>query len=265
MNRTNLVIAMALLLAPGCALWENPPAEPEPSAAAAAPAEPPPPAMANFAAPAKIEAVAARPLGADEVRRLQMRLREAGFDAGPADGIAGARTRAALGRYRTGCEKSRTLLDAFDPAGAPLKAAPDRQESQSIQLQLRRAGFDPGPADGIFGARTRKAIAQLKTNCPLFDEAAARLNDSAAPAEPSAARTRASAAPGAEMARAAAPQSREEIRILQLRLRDAGLDPGPFDGIMGPKTIAALQQYEAGERLKKTKASLRTTQGNGQY
>jgi peptidoglycan hydrolase-like protein with peptidoglycan-binding domain len=41
-----------------------------------------------------------------------------------------------------------------------------------------------------------------------------------------------------------------------LRLRDAGFDPGPFDGIMGQKTRSALQQYEASQRGKKTKISL---------
>jgi peptidoglycan hydrolase-like protein with peptidoglycan-binding domain len=49
---------------------------------------------------------------------------------------------------------------------------------------------------------------------------------------------------------AAGPQ--EEIRILQLRLRDAGFDPGPFDGVMGPKTRLALQQFQARQRGGKT-------------
>ena len=46
-----------------------------------------------------------------------------------------------------------------------------------IQVQLRRAGFDPGPADGIFGAKTRKTIVHLKTNCPVFNEFAALRSD----------------------------------------------------------------------------------------
>ena len=259
MNKANLCIAISMLLVSGCALLENPPSESEPSAVAAPAEEPQTPAVQVSVEAPKVETSVPRAFSADEVRRIQMRLREAGFDAGPADGVAGARTKAALDRYQAACEKTKTLLDDFDGAGAPVKAAPDRQESQAIQLQLRRAGFDPGPADGIFGARTRKTIAQLKTNCPLFNEAAARLND---PAGPIAARTRSAGAPAAEISRAAAPQSKEEIRILQLRLRDAGFDPGPFDGVMGPKTLAALQQYEAGDRVKKTKASLRTTQVN---
>jgi len=37
--------------------------------------------------------------------------------------------------------------------------------------------------------------------------------------------------------------SREEIRLLQVQLEAAGFDPGPFDGMLGPKTKSALQQY----------------------
>src|SRR5207342_1052623 len=37
--------------------------------------------------------------------------------------------------------------------------------------------------------------------------------------------------------------SREEIRFLQAQLKSAGFDPGPFDGMLGPKTNSAIQQY----------------------
>jgi len=59
--------------------------------------------------------------------------------------------------------------------------------------------------------------------------------------------------------------SQDEIRILQLRLRDAGFDPGPFDGVMGTKTRSALAQYEASQRNRRIKTSLRSTNIGGQY
>jgi len=277
-NKSTFVLVASVLLASGCALSETPPSESEPSALAVPSVEPhTPPAQVSLEGP-RVEAVMPRSFSADEVRRIQMHLRDAGFDPGPADGVAGARTKAALGRYQAGCAKAKILLDDFDESGAPVKAAPGRQESQAIQLQLRGAGFDPGPADGILGARTRRTIAQLKTNCPVLNEAAAALNEANSPRERQAAvgsastaapvsvKGRAVAVSAMEASRASAvPQSREEIRILQLRLRDAGFDPGPFDGVMGAKTTAALQQYEASDRVKKTSASLRTTQVNGQY
>jgi peptidoglycan hydrolase-like protein with peptidoglycan-binding domain len=60
-------------------------------------------------------------------------------------------------------------------------------------------------------------------------------------------------------------RAREQVRILQLRLRDAGFDPGPFDGVMGSKTKSALAQYEASQRDKKINTSVKTTGVIAQY
>ena len=272
MNKFNLLIAGWLFVASGCALLESSPNETETSAV-----EPTAEAQ-NLFVPASMEApkiatAPARSLTADDVRRIQMRLKEAGFDPGPADGVAGARTKITFNRYQAGCAKTKTLIDDFDDAGAPSKNTLSRQDNQMIQVQLRRAGFDPGPADGIFGAKTRKIIVHLKTNCPVFNEFAALLSDQSLAIEQRRAsdqasiKTRAVSAPatGEILNQPVAARGQEEIRVLQLRLRDAGFDPGPFDGVMGPKTITALQQYEASDRGKKSRVSLKTTSIRGQY
>ena len=38
----------------------------------------------------------------------------------------------------------------------------------------------------------------------------------------------------------------------QRALRDLGYDPGPIDGLFGPKTRAALEKYQTTERLPVT-------------
>lgn len=42
--------------------------------------------------------------------------------------------------------------------------------------------------------------------------------------------------------------SREAVKVLQTRLREAGFDPGPSDGILGPRTKAAAQNYQSSLR-----------------
>ena len=43
--------------------------------------------------------------------------------------------------------------------------------------------------------------------------------------------------------------SSSAIASTQSRLRDLGYDPGPIDGIMGPKTRAAIRQYQRDNSL----------------
>jgi Putative peptidoglycan binding domain len=38
----------------------------------------------------------------------------------------------------------------------------------------------------------------------------------------------------------------EGVRLTQVRLKDAGFDPGPIDGRRGAKTTAALLRFQAG-------------------
>jgi peptidoglycan hydrolase-like protein with peptidoglycan-binding domain len=41
---------------------------------------------------------------------------------------------------------------------------------------------------------------------------------------------------------------RGSIKVLQMRLREAGFDVGPIDGILGPRTITAAQNYQSSLR-----------------
>ncbi|MBI2182858.1 MAG: peptidoglycan-binding protein [Deltaproteobacteria bacterium] len=45
---------------------------------------------------------------------------------------------------------------------------------------------------------------------------------------------------------------KEEIRVIQVRLKDAGFDPGTVDGISGPNTRAAVARFRAGCGAVKT-------------
>jgi peptidoglycan hydrolase-like protein with peptidoglycan-binding domain len=238
--------------------------------AAVAPADEGPSIVA--AAPKQqAKVTASRALTRDEIRNLQLSLKEIDLDPGPADGVAGPRTRAAYLRLQDGCSKIKTLIENSAEAD-PLvpKKILTKQETLLIQTQLRGAGFNPGPVDGVFGNRTRSVLLRLKDDCPKVEDFAGVLDSAAVQASVSIFSTPQNmSAPVRDAikrtALSQAAQSRDETRILQLRLRDAGFDPGPFDGVMGPKTRLALQQYETSQRSKKTKISVTTNSINGQY
>jgi peptidoglycan hydrolase-like protein with peptidoglycan-binding domain len=41
----------------------------------------------------------------------------------------------------------------------------------------------------------------------------------------------------------------EQVKKVQKALQDKGMDPGPIDGKMGPKTMAALKQFQKDQKL----------------
>jgi len=52
-----------------------------------------------------------------------------------------------------------------------------------------------------------------------------------------------------KMERANADQDRQEVMVMQRSLREKGFNPGPEDGIVGPRTRAALMDYQKKQGL----------------
>lgn len=52
--------------------------------------------------------------------------------------------------------------------------------------------------------------------------------------------------------RSRSPVSREQVTAVQQALKDRGHDPGEIDGALGPKTRAALREFQKKEGLKVT-------------
>jgi peptidoglycan hydrolase-like protein with peptidoglycan-binding domain len=217
----------------------------------------------------------------EEIRRLQEGLKAAGFHPGPFDGIVGPKTRSALFRLQAACQNLKDLLETPNreifqlTAGAQiarldsvvntnLKSA----EIRLIQVRLKDTGFDPGPIDGVLGIKTRAALFRFQAGCtmlknfpPTLDEdiQAAKRQTSPVPSRiESQSLVLESAAPAKSVRiesskfKAIANQSliNEKVRQDQVHLRGAGFDPGPIDGILGPRTKAAMQRYQNVLRLK---------------
>jgi peptidoglycan hydrolase-like protein with peptidoglycan-binding domain len=283
-NRKVLFVSFCLAIITGCAISDNSETETGKAAIAIPAAEDSPAPMSTVTVSGPAVAMpAAHALSHDEIRQLQILLKEVGFDPGLTDGVPGAKTRAAFGRLETSCAAWKSMPEnsgqrqVWALAG---KLPASRKDIQMVQRWLRGAGFDSGPVDGILGTRTKAVLIAVQNTCPKINEFADNLSLSVSapekqmPTEPvlaSGTNAQHSIRPSASIGADKQPptsmgvQTNEEIRILQLRLRDAGFDPGPFDGVMGPKTKSALQQYDASQRGKKTKVSFTTEDAASHY
>lgn len=107
----------------------------------------------------------------EAVALLQQRLTDRGFDAGPADGVAGRLTVAAIEAFQahaglppTGVADAGTLaaLDDEEHTVEVLSAGASGASVERLQSDLAEAPFDPGPADGVFGDMTVEAVYALQ-------------------------------------------------------------------------------------------------------
>jgi peptidoglycan hydrolase-like protein with peptidoglycan-binding domain len=244
----------------GCALMETSDIEVEKESAAAPAANPQPEPTINQTPVATplTETVSGsdgnKNVSSEDIKRIQTHLKNTGFYSGSVDGIFGPSSQSAIRHFQSGCATLKDLVTSSDPeaiqqsSGIPAKVAMTKSKRGTpeavrlIQLRLKDAGFNPGPIDGIYGAKTEGALRALNSGC-LMLRGLSPVSTSEATAsvrrENSAATI--SEHPDGQLGSA----SSREVRSLQIRLRDAGFNPGPIDGVLGPRTRSALQNYQA--------------------
>ena len=52
--------------------------------------------------------------------------------------------------------------------------------------------------------------------------------------------------------KASTARIQSDVRAAQEKLKDKGYDPGPIDGIWGPRTAAAVSEYQRKEKMTVT-------------
>jgi peptidoglycan hydrolase-like protein with peptidoglycan-binding domain len=205
-----------------------------------------------------------RSLSKQEIKSLQIKLKAIGFDPGALDGVAGAQTILAFRRLQSACVNLKDILEYSVRGIQPAKQAASydrtfgRDETRIIQVRLNDAGFNVGSIDGVMGHKTRSALARFQSGCTAIKDLPGSLENSVHgsksgfenSAQPDLSKPIAVISSVGDKTRklnVAEEQvpSREEVRLLQEQLQAAGFDPGPVDGILGPKTKSALQQYRA--------------------
>ena len=111
------------------------------------------------------------------------------------------------------------------------------REVRVLQRKLRTLGWRPGPVDGMFGARTEQAVVG-------FQRATGLVPDGIAGPRTRNALDRTRQKPLARGAGYRPPAGSPRVRMLQERLRGAGFNPGPVDGVFGPRTQAAVERLQ---------------------
>ena len=196
-------------------------------------------------------------LSKEEISQFQARLKAAGLDPGPIDGILGSRTRSLILRVQEGC----TIINELRTANRGPFAPPTETQSgafigslntlskadiQLLQKRLTAAGFYPGPIDGRLGAGTRSALSRCKLGCTALNDLSGISDKPIFEQATEIESPRASAQSTTSVNNVSRSQ---EIRRVQERLKAAGFDPGPIDGKLGPQTKSALEKYRSSHKL----------------
>jgi peptidoglycan hydrolase-like protein with peptidoglycan-binding domain len=213
-------------------------------------------------------------LSQDEIRRIQAKLKASGFDPGPIDGILGPKTKSALLQLQSACsvflgvtESSKVEDSGLKPLtgltvllSEPTRQTFSKEEIQQFQMRLKQSRFDPGPLDGIFGPKTKAAMLRARSGCSLakqFPVIGAAMSVTGKRSPPTLVLTRETLTAASESPRPSDAFDRggnepslvadkstgaDEIRLIQVHLKEAGFDPGPIDGILGLRTRSALQR-----------------------
>lgn len=126
------------------------------------------------------------------VSAIQRWLAENGYEPGPADGVLGDNTRAAIMAYQhdnnltvTGAASDSILkamilgmsLGESGSAQSPNTPPETTELVTSIQKTLAKLGYDPGPVDGLWGAATSNAIRKFESarNLPVRGRVSGRV------------------------------------------------------------------------------------------
>ena len=127
--------------------------------------------------------------------------------------------------------------------GAGYGATAEAKRVRVLQRALGELGWAPGRVDGLFGPRTEAAVLQ-------FQAATGLAVDGAAGPQVWNALARAQKQPLRRGAGYAAANGSQRVRALQQRLQRRGLQPGPVDGLYGPRTEAAVARLQHAAKLK---------------
>jgi len=155
------------------------------------------------------------------------------------------------------------LVAAHSPPGRTpdARTAPEAPDALVIQVQgaLVEAGYFGGEVDGILSQETREAIQvfEVENGLPVTGEPSLALISAFGELEAVAGRAEgqdstvevASVAVAEEAPLPQRPTAIDSVSEIQAALNKVGLGPLTVDGVMGPRTRAALDEFAASRQL----------------
>ncbi|MEB3336360.1 MAG: peptidoglycan-binding protein, partial [Leptolyngbyaceae bacterium] len=182
-----------------------------------------------------VQALALLSLGSrgSEVKSLQIRLSQGGYDPGVPDGVYGNLTKQAVEQFQAakgltvdGIAGERTLKALENSHASRASYSPNTLELQKL---LANRGFYAGNIDGIFGSMTRKAVKEAQQFYGLATDGIA------------GPRTLAALNSSSTSNRNSDSQNRQSTVELQRLLQKQGFYFGAIDGISGSQTKAGIK------------------------
>ena len=167
-----------------------------------------------------------------QVKQVQAALNTAGYNAGPADGALGPRSRAAISRYQSDNNLAVTgtvndaLLTNLGIAGNETPSAVSAATIRETKQELAEHGYSSGAIDGILDQATRDAIRAYQRDAGL-----------AVTGEPSSElleHLRQSGLPNAEL-----------VLNIEDELQRHGYAAGTVDGVIDQRTRDAIRAYQS--------------------
>ena len=114
---------------------------------------------------------------------LQRFLTALGYDTGGVDGVVGSRTLGGIRAFQEGrglnpdgvvgantrnhiaqVYRMMPAMPVLDDNNRVIRPGYRGDDVRSIQTLLANAGYDPGPADGVYGPKTQAAVARFQTS-----------------------------------------------------------------------------------------------------